>query len=54
MIKNTSDSINAICGLCGFDDHSYFQKFQEGLMRVPELYAVEYADNISQIYPSAV
>ncbi|MFR3300559.1 MAG: helix-turn-helix transcriptional regulator [Ruminococcus bicirculans (ex Wegman et al. 2014)] len=26
MIKNTSDSINAICGLCGFDDHSYFSK----------------------------
>ncbi|MFR6327286.1 MAG: helix-turn-helix domain-containing protein [Ruminococcus sp.] len=26
MIKNTSDSINAICGLCDFDDHSYFSK----------------------------
>lgn len=26
MIKNTSDSINTICGLCGFDDHSYFSK----------------------------
>ncbi|WP_353735805.1 helix-turn-helix domain-containing protein [Ruminococcus sp.] len=24
--KNTSDSINAICGLCDFDDHSYFSK----------------------------
>ncbi|MDO4945829.1 MAG: AraC family transcriptional regulator [Ruminococcus sp.] len=26
MIQNTSDSINTICGLCGFDDHSYFSK----------------------------
>ena len=26
MIQNTSDPINTICGLCGFDDHSYFSK----------------------------
>mgnify|MGYP002519108772 CR=1 FL=1 len=26
MIQNTADSINTICGLCGFDDHSYFSK----------------------------
>lgn len=38
MIKNTSDSINAICGLCGFDDHSYFSKaFKEPTGAVPEI-----------------
>lgn len=26
MIQNTSEPINTICGLCGFDDHSYFSK----------------------------
>lgn len=26
MIQNTSYSINTICELCGFDDHSYFSK----------------------------
>lgn len=26
MIQNTSCSINTICGLCGFDDHSYFSR----------------------------
>ncbi|WP_367616203.1 helix-turn-helix transcriptional regulator [Ruminococcus bicirculans (ex Wegman et al. 2014)] len=38
MIKNTSDSINAICGLCGFDDHSYFQKpLKKPTGAVPEI-----------------
>lgn len=38
MIKNTSDSINAICGLCGFDDHSYFQKpLKKPTVAVPEI-----------------
>lgn len=26
MIQNTSYSIHTICGLCGFEDHSYFSK----------------------------
>lgn len=26
MIQNTSEPINTICVLCGFDDHSYFSK----------------------------
>jgi len=26
MIQNTAYSINTICELCGFDDHSYFSK----------------------------
>lgn len=56
MIKNTSDSINAICGLCGFDDHSYFSKaFKEAYGCSPRDFRKKnIRDNISQIYPSVV
>lgn len=48
MIKNTSDPINAIYGLCGFDDHSYFSKaFKEPTGAVPEILEIRIYGTIS-------